>query len=99
AFADGVVTTTDGVVTGLQVTVCVSQTEDESQAGEQVEATQTGGLTVLSQRAAGPQSVSLEHWPRRSFCGWKQATEVALARTATATATIRVIRRSRQNAK
>src|SRR3954467_3106038 len=91
AFAAGVVTTMDGVVTGLQVTVCVSQTEDESQAGEQVEATQTGGLTVLSQRAAGPQSVSLEHWPRRSFCGWKQATEVALTRTVTATARIRVM--------
>jgi hypothetical protein len=46
----------------LQVTVCVSQTEDESQAGVQVEATQTGGVTVLSQRAAGPQSVSPPHF-------------------------------------
>jgi hypothetical protein len=62
AFADGVVTTTDAVVTGLQVTVCVSQTEEESQTGVQVEATQTGEVTVLSQGAAGPQSVSLPHF-------------------------------------
>jgi hypothetical protein len=62
-FAAGLVMRIDGWVTGLQVTVCVSHEELESQAGLQVEETQTGGLCVLSHLAPAEQSVSLPHCP------------------------------------